>query len=313
MDTPIRGRGKNKVFWKDDEVDELVETLQELAADPLWKVDGGFKNNYMVEVHKRLLLKRPDFDKSVMPHIDSKIKWLKLKYNPISEMCMQSGCQWDDVECKINCEKQWYDEWCMNHKNAVGLWNVKFPYLRKVDMVWGKDRATGLKAEDIFEATIGADIPNMTLCSSDDDEYTVVTGEQGSAANTSSCRASKKQKKTSPTESFYKRKKTTLQETIDTKFDNFTDKFESVCSQMTSQYAAVTHALISESKSNTLDEAKMQEVINELLNLGISPVDIGRAAEICYNDPAKVQVLFALPSHLRVSFVLGFIHPTSKP
>ncbi|KAL6507872.1 hypothetical protein OROGR_024067 [Orobanche gracilis] len=107
--------------------------------------------------------------------------------------------------------------------------------------------------------------------------------------------------------------KDAFQETIDTKFDTFTDKFESVCSQMTSQYAAVTHALISKSKSNTLDEAKMQEVINELLNLGISPVDIGRAAEICHNDPAKVQVLFALPSHLRVSFVLGFIHPTSKP
>ncbi|GJX48068.1 hypothetical protein Tco_0273258 [Tanacetum coccineum] len=62
-----RGRGKNKHFWKEKEVEVLVDVLQELDSDPLWKVDGGFKNNYMVE------------------------------YNPISKMLMQSGCQWDDV------------------------------------------------------------------------------------------------------------------------------------------------------------------------------------------------------------------------
>ncbi|GJS72183.1 hypothetical protein Tco_0705024, partial [Tanacetum coccineum] len=45
-----RARGKNKYFWKEEEIEVLVDVLQELASDPLWKVDGGFKNNYMVEV-----------------------------------------------------------------------------------------------------------------------------------------------------------------------------------------------------------------------------------------------------------------------
>ncbi|GJY15541.1 ALP1-like protein [Tanacetum coccineum] len=48
-----RGRGKNKQYWNEDEVEVLVDVLQELTGDPLWKVDGGFKNNYMVEVRKR--------------------------------------------------------------------------------------------------------------------------------------------------------------------------------------------------------------------------------------------------------------------
>ncbi|XP_071727111.1 uncharacterized protein [Rutidosis leptorrhynchoides] len=137
-----RGRGKNKQYWKDEEADALVDVLEELASDPLWKVDGGFKNNYMVEVRKGMIKKIPSFDKEVNPHIDSRIKYLKNKYNPISEMLLQSGCQWDDVEHKINCEKQWYEDWCKNHNNSAGLWNFRFPYLKKLDMVWGRDRAT---------------------------------------------------------------------------------------------------------------------------------------------------------------------------
>ncbi|GJY30683.1 ALP1-like protein [Tanacetum coccineum] len=70
-----RGRGKNKQYWNEDEVEVLVDVLQELTGDSLWKVDGGFKNNYMVE------------------------------YNSLSDVLMQSGCQWDDVENKVNCEK----------------------------------------------------------------------------------------------------------------------------------------------------------------------------------------------------------------
>ncbi|KAJ9547303.1 hypothetical protein OSB04_019846 [Centaurea solstitialis] len=163
-----RGRGKNKTYWNDEEGEALVNVLQELACDPLWKVDGGFKNGYMIEVHKRLVQRLPNFDKEVIPHIDSRIKYLKNKYNPLSEMLMQSGCQWDDVEHKLNCEKQWYDDWCKTHKNASGLWNFKFPYLQKLDLVWGRDRATGLKAEDISQACEDiSNNKNVFLCSSD--------------------------------------------------------------------------------------------------------------------------------------------------
>lgn len=111
-DEIIRGRGKNKQYWSDEEVKALIEILQELAADPLWKTDGGFRNNYMTEVHRKMLVKILAFAKQVSPHIESKIKWLKTKYHLINEICRQSGCQWNDVECKIACEKQWFEDWC---------------------------------------------------------------------------------------------------------------------------------------------------------------------------------------------------------
>lgn len=205
-----------------------------------------------------------------------------------------------------------------NHKNAVGLWNFKFPYLRKLDIVWGKDRATGLGAEDIAEASANPNCPkNMAICSSSDseEELVVISEAQGSPASSSSSLTSKRRKKLSPRrESFHKQKKpTTLQATIETRLDNFTTKFESICDVMASQYAAATNAFIGEPKSESLTNEKMQEVINELLNVGISQMDVGRAAEICYHDHAKIEVFFALPSLMRRSYVLGFLYPSSNP
>ena len=111
-DENIQGRGRNKCFWNDNEVKVLIEALQELACDPLWKTDGGFRNNYMNELHKIMLRKLPTFEKQVSPHLESKVKWLKSRYHAITDMCKESGCQWNDVEKKIQCERQWYEDWC---------------------------------------------------------------------------------------------------------------------------------------------------------------------------------------------------------
>lgn len=307
-----RGRGKNKQYWNDEEAEVLVNVLQELACDPLWKVEGGFKNNYMVELHKRLVLKLPNFDKDVNPHIDSRIKYLRNKYNPISEMLTQNECQWDDIEHKIKCEKQWYDDWCKNHKNAIGLWNLKFPYLRKLDLVWGKDKAIGLKVVDISQACEdNSNKKNAFVCSSSDSEDKIFVASealrdaQASPTTSSSTHTSKKRKKLSPRkESCYKNKQfESHPQIIDTRSDDFISKFESVCGQMISQYVAI------KCNPNSLSDEKMQEVVNELINIGISQKDVGKAAEICLKDPAKVKVLFALPTHMRMCYVLGFLYP----
>nr|XP_043635072.1 uncharacterized protein LOC122606175 [Erigeron canadensis] len=266
------------------------------------------RSNYMVKVRKRMVKRIPNFDKDVNPHIDSKIKYLRNKYNPISEMLMQSGCQWDTVENKIACERQWYDDWCKNHKNASGLWNFKFLYLQKLDNVWGRDRATGLQAEDISQAC--EDTNNNTdvvLSSSSDSEDEVVK-----VTKTQSIPSLKRQKKVSPpTESSHKKKKPmTLQETMDTKLNSFASDFKSICGEMVEKIGVAVNALIVDSnKSETVSEEKMQEVMTELVNIGISHLDIGKVVEACYNDPTKVKTLFTLPSYMRKGYVMGFLHP----
>ncbi|GKD56871.1 Myb/SANT-like domain-containing protein [Tanacetum coccineum] len=123
-----------------------------MANDPSWKTDNGFRSNYLGEVHRRILAKRPDFAKIVSPHIESKVKWLKTKFHVINDMLKQSGCSWNDVEKKVACEKQWFDNYCKNHKEAKGLWDVPFPYFNKLELVYGKDRATGIEAEGFEDA-----------------------------------------------------------------------------------------------------------------------------------------------------------------
>lgn len=178
-------------------------------------------------------------------------------------------------------------------------------------MVWGRDRATGLKAQDISQACEDiSNNKNVFLCSSDSEGEEV--DAQGSP-NSSTTITSKKRKKLSPRREIYKNKKSpSLQHTIDTRLDEFNSKFESICGQMISQYAATANVLTEGNKSDSLSEEKMQEVMNELLSLGISTSDIGRALEICYDEPTKVKVFFTLPTHMRRAYVLGFLYPVSQ-
>ncbi|GJW39964.1 hypothetical protein Tco_0065809 [Tanacetum coccineum] len=46
----LRGRGKNKCYWEETETQLLIEVLQDMACDPLWKTDVGFRSNYMGEL-----------------------------------------------------------------------------------------------------------------------------------------------------------------------------------------------------------------------------------------------------------------------
>ncbi|KAG6487072.1 hypothetical protein ZIOFF_055654 [Zingiber officinale] len=109
-----RGRGKNKVFWMEEESWALIRCLKDMTTDPFWKIDGGFKNNYMVEIRKKMIQKLPTFTKSVN-HIESRIKTLKRKFHDINEMCRQSGFTWNDIKKKITYEETWYLEWIKNH------------------------------------------------------------------------------------------------------------------------------------------------------------------------------------------------------
>ncbi|KAG6530484.1 hypothetical protein ZIOFF_012723 [Zingiber officinale] len=187
------GIGKNKRFWTEEESWVLIKCLQDMATDPLWKTDGGFKNNYMNEIRRLMVQKLPQLIIEVK-HIDSRIKFLKGRYHAINEMCKQSGCSWNDVEKKIACEFTWY---MLIHKDAKGLYNVSFPYFTDLDIVYGKDRATGDVAEDPLAAEQNLGNVDVTLNVADEsDSNTEIkflsTMESLPSNSSSSCVAKKK-------------------------------------------------------------------------------------------------------------------------
>ena len=106
------GRGKNKRFWIRDEEWALVHGLLELSADPLWKAEGNFKGGFLVKLDSMLNEKFPNCGLKAYPHIDSKTKWFRDKYNVITEMLRTSGFSWDDTTKIIKCERQSYEDFC---------------------------------------------------------------------------------------------------------------------------------------------------------------------------------------------------------
>ncbi|KAH6826541.1 hypothetical protein C2S53_017312 [Perilla frutescens var. hirtella] len=237
------GRGKNKHFWTEEESWALIRCLQEMAVDPLWKTDGGFKNNYMNEIRRIMMQKLPTFTKEVK-HIDSRIKFLKAKFHAICEMCKQSGCAWNDVDNKIQCERTWYDEWSKIHKEAKGLYNVSFPYLSDLEIVYGKDRATGLVAEDPITAaenTINVDV-DLSITddsASNDNDVEVDSISQQQQSGSSSSKKKRKQS-SSKVQTFLKKAKAKHVPNIESEFKALSDQVVGFMNTVSSHFESMS-------------------------------------------------------------------------
>nr|QWW20796.1 hypothetical protein Xa7_IRBB7.3 [Oryza sativa Indica Group] len=68
----VRGRGKNKRIWTYFEDEELIKQLFEIALDPSWKSEGGFKNGYCQVLENVLAKKLPSSGLTAVPHIESR-------------------------------------------------------------------------------------------------------------------------------------------------------------------------------------------------------------------------------------------------
>ncbi|KAL3507347.1 hypothetical protein ACH5RR_032729 [Cinchona calisaya] len=310
---PLRGPGRNKCFWTPDEVKVLVEALKELSYDPLWKTDGGFKQNFMFELHNIIASKIPNFTKQVNPHMESKVKWLKSRYYAINNMLRQSGCKWNAGEKMISCERQWYDNWVKMHREAKGLWNMKFPYLKDLEVVYGDDTAKAEEIEDFEDALQIIEAPEieaniMDLSDEGDEEANSVT--QHTEANTTSTSPSRKQKRqTSPTSKVSKKVKTSVTALqVMEQFEMLSGKFELLFEHL----ATMATAMANEDKRAQLAADRSNRVVEELLKFGLPNEDVFGAANILCAESSKLSVFFQLPPKMRRQYVKSLLYPTSS-
>ncbi|GJU74823.1 Myb/SANT-like domain-containing protein [Tanacetum coccineum] len=314
----VRGRGRQKCYWEESETQLLIEVLQEMACDPSWKTDNGFRSNYMSEVHRRILVKRPTFSKKVSPHIESKVKWLKTKFHVINDMLKYSGCQWNDVDNKIACERDWYVNYCENHKEAHGLWDFPFPYFKQLELVYGKDRATGAVVEGFKDAIHnmeneqngeggGDNVGGFHFSVSDDEESDVQYMSQTTQATsnfTNVTNMAKKQKATSNgNKAAKKRKKRDMEsqlEGINHSFQMFVQGFNANFGTMAN---AVANAMTDDNNRKKAKSEQLKDLLDELTKLDISSGDVLHAAEIFAANKDKLDLFLNLPHQLRLSYV----------
>ncbi|KNA07598.1 hypothetical protein SOVF_170380, partial [Spinacia oleracea] len=167
------GRGKNKRFWTVGEDKVLVAALSELAVDPHWKCDNGFRSGYMVRLEEVIGKALPGCGLKAVPHIDSRLKTLATKFRALSEMLNTSGFAWDDERKMISVERSVYDEYCKSHPNCKNLYGVPFPHFHELMSIYGKDYATGIPAEGYVDAVTHMEKvapTQVTLDSSDEDD-----------------------------------------------------------------------------------------------------------------------------------------------
>ncbi|PQQ03133.1 ATPase WRNIP1 [Prunus yedoensis var. nudiflora] len=88
-----------------------MESLKELYHDTTWRADTGFKNDYLDKLECMLEAKIPDCGLKASPHIESRVKTLKLKYFALTEMLSLSRFGWNEEKMMLVCEKSVYDEW----------------------------------------------------------------------------------------------------------------------------------------------------------------------------------------------------------
>ncbi|KAK0590106.1 hypothetical protein LWI29_022765 [Acer saccharum] len=138
----------NKHFWTIAEDAILVESLQELNQNTMWKAYCGFKNGYLAQLETMMEAKLPNCGLKASPHIESRVKTLKAKYCALHELLSQSGFGWNDEHMMLMCEKNVYDEWVKKRKDASGLFNKPFPHYYALGEIYGKDRATGVNASN---------------------------------------------------------------------------------------------------------------------------------------------------------------------
>ncbi|KAG6487574.1 hypothetical protein ZIOFF_056162 [Zingiber officinale] len=177
----------------------------------------------------------------------------------------------------------------MTHKEAKGMWDFKFPYLNQLELVYGRDRATGTVVQGYVDA-----IYNLEVDQNDESG-----GENLVAFYHSSNVYEEDNNMYFESEST----PTTLHNTDVTKFRTFVDGFNA-------NFATIANVMAEENLREKIASERMKDVIAELMNLSLPSGDVFKAANIFIADKDKIDVLFNLPLELRRNYMVSLLIPS---
>ncbi|XP_074278579.1 uncharacterized protein LOC141602172 [Silene latifolia] len=302
------GRGKNKRSWTKLEEEHLIDGLLELNSDPQWKADGSFKNGFKNKLEDMMNKKFPGCGLKANPHIESKIKWFKDKYNALTEMFRTSGFSWDDEKHMIKCERQSYDDFCRQNKNAHGLWNVSFPHFDKLAIIYGPGQATGTYSETFAEAVENQQNEPIDLSKDESDEDDLIDDNESLYRPTQSSPSeptSKKAKtlKIQTENTKQKTKKRKMPDVVDltTSFKDMSSNLSDFMSGMNVHMSTIANALSTTQQHEHAIMVREQELENQKKNL-VNEL-LGMQGLTRYEALLASKKLASSPSDLSLSFI----------
>ncbi|WOH15040.1 hypothetical protein DCAR_0934573 [Daucus carota subsp. sativus] len=300
------GRGRNKRFWTAEEDTVLVSALLELASDPHWKCDNGFRNGYMVRLEEIIGKALPTCGLKATPHIDSRLKTLVSKFRAIAQMLSTSGFMWDDDRKMISVDRSVYDEYCKTHTTCKNLYGVAFPHFHELMTIYGKDYATGKPAEGFVDAVNSMEkaAPIQVTLDSSDEEIDVsgnVTQLDESEAPPS------KKAKVEKTKKIGKKSESVAASEI--------SSLQSFMKDMNVHLSTMANVMSRADEREQELAEKSEKVIEELLSFnleGVTTTQVFEVADILTSQPNKLMIFNKCPSSLKAAFVKNLIGENSR-
>ncbi|XP_057766827.1 uncharacterized protein LOC130987196 [Salvia miltiorrhiza] len=143
---------KTRRSWSMREEEVLLGAMKELVVQG-WKSDNGFRVGYLGKLEESVKHVLPGTDLKGIPHIHSRISTWKKNYNSLVLILGKTGVGFNvDGRHMIDCDAELWAEILKVDPNARKMNTKSWPHLEAWKEIFGKDRATGLAAEDAADA-----------------------------------------------------------------------------------------------------------------------------------------------------------------
>ncbi|KAI4357267.1 hypothetical protein L6164_001228 [Bauhinia variegata] len=150
MESEASSQG-GKHVWLPEEDAALVECLVEMKIANKYVGDNGFKPGFLQYLEMMIIEKLPGCGIKGNPHIQSRLKTLKISWQAVYDMVQgsnRSGFGWDSDKNMVIADKAVWDEYLKVYKKAAPFRYRPFPHFNALCTVWAKDKATGKYAQD---------------------------------------------------------------------------------------------------------------------------------------------------------------------
>ncbi|XP_042058409.1 uncharacterized protein LOC121802780 [Salvia splendens] len=148
----FRKGDRSRRIWTVREEEILDACLLDLVSSG-WKSDNGFRTGYLGKIEDAIRKEFPNTDIKGTPHVNSKLTAWKKSYQSLRGILGRSGVGFNsDGEYRIECDDDQWEAIVMADKDAKFMRHKSWPLWTTWKMIFGKDRASGGGAEQIYDA-----------------------------------------------------------------------------------------------------------------------------------------------------------------
>ncbi|XP_028792602.1 uncharacterized protein At2g29880-like [Neltuma alba] len=133
----------DKHMWTPEEDQLLIHSMLAMHEKGELMSDNGLRPGVINKLKDMLHNLIPGCRIQAQPHIQSRIKKLKTHYGVVTDLLNLSGFGWDSDKKCVTAPKTVWDEYIKVNKNAAKFRHTPFLYFEELNIIYGKDRATG--------------------------------------------------------------------------------------------------------------------------------------------------------------------------